>query len=212
MADALRFKIENGQFALAVVDTAAVGYLESWQAPGGLGVDAVTIADYTDAVAQWSCQVQTMTIDPSANTNDETLEATWCEPAKTIPNPGQTSFAINGTAVADAHANDALQAFLYLHDTDEAYFYMGLGGPAAPPAAIGRCRIQASSFGGAGRTTLTMPIGALPLSRRYDMWHGVLPGTVIEGLTNTERPGAPALVAATGPVVADDDVADDETV
>lgn len=196
MSDALRFKITGGVFALTVVDPAAVGYADSWQAPGGKAVDAVTLADYTDAVAQWSCQVQTMTIDPSANTNDETVDATWCEPAKTIPNPGETSFAINGTAVADAHAADSLQAFLYLHDTDEAYFYMGLAGENAPPSAIGRCRIQASSFGGAGTVTLTMTIGALPLSRRYDMWYGAGDGTVIEGLTNTERPGAPPLVAA----------------
>lgn len=191
MTDANRFKITDGVFALTVVDTAAVGYTDDWQTPGGLPIDDVTLADYTDTNAQWSCQVQTMTIDPSANTNDETVDATWCEPSKVIPNPGQTSFAINGTAIADAHTSESLQAWLYLHDTEEAYFYMGLAGEAAPPAAAGRVRIQSSSFGGAGSTTLLMTIGALPLSRRFDMWYGVLPGTVIEGLTNTERPGAP---------------------
>lgn len=196
MSDALRFKIESGVFALSIVDTAAVGYLPSWQAPGGAAIDVVELADYTDTAAHWSCQVQNMTIDPSANANDETVEATWCEPQKTIPNPGETSFAINGTIVSDVHVDESLVAFLYLHDTEEAYFYMGLNGEATPPAAIGRCRIQASSFGGAGRVTLTNTIGALPLTQRYDMWYGALPGTVIEGLTNTERPGAPTVMAA----------------
>lgn len=196
MTAPLRFKIEEGVFALALVDTAAVGYVDAWQAPGGAAVDTVAVADYTDAGPHWSCQVQNMTIDPTANTNDETVEATWCEPQTIVPNPGQTSFAINGTVVSDVHVTDSLIAFLYLHDTKEAFFYMGLAGDAAPPAAIGRCRVQASSFGGAGRVTLVNTVGALPVTRRYDMWYGTAPGTVIEGLTNTERPGAPVLMAA----------------
>jgi hypothetical protein len=212
MTDAQRFKITGGFFALAVVDTAAVGYADDWQTPGGLPIEDVGLADYADADAQWSCQVQTMTIDPSANTNDETVDATWCSPSKVLPNPGETSFAINGTGIADAHVAESLQAFLYLHDTDEAYFYMGLAGEGAPPAAAGRCRIIAANFGGPGSTTLTITIGALPLSRRYDLWHGVTPGTVIEGLTNTERPGvitvAVAAAAATVDVDADDELVD----
>ena len=210
MSDALRFKIEDGVFALALVDTAAVGYLDAWQTPGGVGVDAVTLAAYTDSDAQWSCQVQTMTIDPSANNNDETTDATWCQAAKTTPNPGETSFAINGTAIADAHYDESLQAFLYLNDVKEAYFYIGLAGVGAPPAAAGRCRLIASSFGGAGYTTLTATIGALPVSRRYDLWYGTTPGTVIEGLTNTSRPGVPAAGATSAAgrrKAADDDKA-----
>ena len=196
MTAAATFKIENGAFALAVVDTDAVSYLDSWQAPAGKDVDTVALADYTDAVAQWSCQIQTMTIDATGNTNDETVDATWCEPQLIIPNPGQSSYAINGTYVHDAHTADSLQAFLYLHDTEEAYFFMGLAGFNAPPSAVGRCRILASSFGGAGHATLTGTIGALPLSRRYNLWHGAAPGMVINGLTNAERAGV-VLLAAT---------------
>lgn len=205
MTAALTFKIQQGAFALAVIDPAAVGYLDAWQAPGGKAIDVVTLADYTDADAQWSCQIQTMTIDPSANNNDQTTDATWCEPAVTTPNPGATSFAINGTVVADPHYDESLQAFLYLHDTEEAYFYMGLAGVGAPPAAIGRCRIAASQFGGAGQVTLTASIGPLPLSRRYDQWYGTGAGTVIEGLTNTTRPG---VITAAAAATDDDDVAD----
>lgn len=214
MSDALRFKIENGVLAFAVVDTAALGYLDSWQAPAGKKVDTAVLADYTDADAQWSCQVQSMTIDPSANNNDENLDPTWCLPGKTVPNPGETSYAINGTVIADPHYDESLQAFLYLNDTKEAYFYMGLAGVGAPPAAIGKCRLISTNFGGAGHTTLTATVGALPLSRRYDMWYGTGDGTVIEGLTNTTRPGAPVVTATAGasssPNTLDDEAAADE--
>ena len=198
MTDALKWRIENGVFALELVDTAAIGYLDSWQSPGGKAVDAVTIADYDTGAEQWRCQIQEATIDPSANQNDETVDPTWCEPGKTIPNPGETSFAINGTYVSDVHVSTGLLAFLYANDTKEAYFYMGLGGDAEPPAAIGRVRLVASTFGGAGRTTLTATLNGLPLSRRYDAWFGA-PGTagiVVEGLTGTTRPGVLGTMAA----------------
>jgi hypothetical protein len=73
---------------------------------------------------------------------------------------------------------------------------MGLKGDGNPPAAAGRCRIISSAFGGAGRVTLTITVGALPVTRRYDLWHGAAPGSVIEGLTNTERPAVPTVMAA----------------
>jgi hypothetical protein len=199
MADALRFKIENGVLAFTPVNTAAVGYLDTWQAPGGAAIDVVTLADYTDADAQWSCQVQTATIDASANNNDETIDATWCAPAKTVPNPGETSWAINGTYLQDVIDEDGLWQFLYLHDTEECYFYIGLAGEASAPSAVGKCRVLGSTFGGAARTALTSTLGPLPVSQRFDAWIGQpgAAGTVIEGLTNTSRPGVVTL-AATG--------------
>ena len=206
MSTAARFEITGGAFALAVVDTAAVGYLDAWQAPAGKAIDTVLLADYTDAVAQWSCQINAMTIDPSANTNDQTLDPTWCAPSEVRPSPGLSSFAINGTYVHDAHVDDSLQAFLYLNDSKEAFFAMGLAGWGAPPMAIGRCRIQAAQFGGAGYVALAGSTPALPLTRRYDMWHGASPGTVIEGLTNTTRPGVVTVAAmAAAAVELDDD-------
>lgn len=215
MTDAMRFKIEDGVFALALVDTAALGYVDTWQSPGGLAVDVVTLADYDEAADQWRCQIQTATIDPSANNNDETVNATWCKPQKTIPNPGETSYAINGTFVDDPHVVDGLSDFLYANDTKEAYFYMGLGGDASAPAAIGRLRIIAGTFGGDGHTTLTNKLNALPLSRRYDRWSGApgSAGQVTEGLTGAQRPGVVTLAATAaapasgGPTVYDDDEA-----
>jgi len=197
MADALRFKIENGVLAFTPVDPAAVGYLSSWQAPGGKAIDVVMLADYTDADAQWSCQVQTCTIDATANNNDETVDATWCAPSKTIPNPGETSWAINGTYLQDTIDEDGLWQFCYLHDTEECYFFVGLAGESSAPSAVGRCRVLGSTFGGAARVALTSTLGPLPVSQRFDAWVGT-PGTagsVIEGLTNTVRPGVITLTA-----------------
>jgi hypothetical protein len=173
MSDALRFKITDGVLAFSVVDPAAVGYQDAWQAPGGKTVDVVTLADYADADAQWSCQVSTATIDASADSTTESVEATWCSPAKTTPNPGETSFTINATFFQDVGEGGdvGLWAFLYANDTAEAYFYMGLGGDAAPPAAIGKCRITAATFGGAGQVSLTATLSC-PVSRRYDAWIG----------------------------------------
>lgn len=173
MSDALRFKITNGVLAFTIVDPAAIGYQESWQAPGGKEVNVVTLADYTDADAQWSCQVSTCTIDATADTATETVDPTWCSPGKTVPNPGETSFTINATYFQDAHADETggLWGFLYANDTKEAYFYMSEGGDSAPPSAIGRCRIIASTFGGAGQVSLTSTISC-PVSRRYDAWVG----------------------------------------
>src|SRR5215510_1694914 len=145
MSDATKFRITDGVFALELVDTAAVGYLDTWQAPGGKAVDVVTLADYDTGSAVWRCQVQELTIDPSANQNDETIDPTWCAPGKTIPNPGETSYAINGTYVSDVNVSTGLQAFLYANDTKEAYFYVGLGGDASAPAAIGRVKLVAST-------------------------------------------------------------------
>lgn len=198
MTDALRFKIDEGVFALAIVDTAAVGYNEDWQAPAGHTVQTAVLTDYTAATAQWSCQIQEATIDASANANDETLEATWCEPQKVIPNPGETSFAINGTYVSDPHVEAGLWAFLYAHDTKEAYFMMGLAGEDAPPKAIGRCRVIASSFGGAGRVTLTSTLNGLPLSRRYDAWVGSATDSSIITADGTITPVVLAAAASTG--------------
>jgi hypothetical protein len=171
MSDALRFKITDGVLAFSVVDPAAVGYSDAWQSPAGKAVNLVTLADYTEADAQWSCQVSTATIDASADTTTESVEATWCAPAKTTPNPGETSFTINATFFQDVADDAGLWAFLYANDTAEAFFYMGLGGDAAPPAAIGRCRITAATFGGAGQVSLTATLSC-PVSRRYDAWIG----------------------------------------
>lgn len=197
MSAANKFQIKDGVLAFTIVDTAAVGYTDAWQSPGGKAVDTVVLADYTDAPAAWACQVTTASIDPTANNNDIQNDATWCEAASTTPNPGETSFTINGTYFSDVGvSDDSLFMFLYANDVADAYFYMGLAGDGNPPAAIGRCVLQASEFAGVGGDPLTATLTA-PVLRRYDVWTGTGNGNVWELSTGAIRPGAPVVLAAT---------------
>ena len=50
------FQIERGLFGLALVDRAAVGYSDDWQAPGGKVLPTVAITDYQGESVQWSCR------------------------------------------------------------------------------------------------------------------------------------------------------------
>lgn len=183
------FKIENGVLALSLVDTAALGYLDSWQAPGGAAVDAVTIADYTTAPLEGedvSCQVTSAALTASPNTSTDTTPATFCGPEVTTTTVGVTSYSLDATVLQDPNF-DAVTAFLFEHDTKEAYFYLGLNGDGVAPAAIGRVRVVAGAFGGDARTTLTADL-SLPVSRKPDLWVGTGAGRVIMGDGSTPPP------------------------
>jgi hypothetical protein len=166
------FKIENGVLALSLVDPLAVGYLESWQTPGGAQIDTVTLADYTGGTdgEDLSCQTTSASLVASPNTTTDTTPATFCGPEETTTSVGVTSYSLDGTVLQDPHF-DAVTAYLFEHDTKEAYFYLGLNGDAAPPAAVGRVRIVAGAFGGDARVTLTATL-SLPVSRKPDIWVG----------------------------------------
>jgi hypothetical protein len=190
------FKIENGVLALSLVDTAAAGYLESWQTPTGGQIDTVDLADYTTGTdgEDLSCQVTSAALTASPNTTTDTTPATFCGPEVTTTAVGVTSYALDGTVLQDPHF-DAVTAYLFEHDTKEAYFYLGLNGDGAPPAAAGRLRIVAGAFGGDARVTLTATL-SLPVSRKPDLWVGTAPGRVILG--NGEAPVPPVAVTASG--------------
>jgi len=176
------FKIENGVLALSLVDPAAVGYLASWQAPGGAAVDEVTIADYTAALLtgqDLSCQVTSGALTASPNTTTDTTPATFCGPEVTTTLVGVTSYSLDATVLQDPNF-DAVTAYLFEHDTKEAYFYLGLAGDGNPPATIGRARVVSGAFGGDARTSLTATL-SLPVTRKPDMWVGTGAGRVIMG-------------------------------
>lgn len=167
------FKIENGVLALSLVDTAAVGYADDWQAPGGKTVDEVALTDYTAAATtgeDLSCQVTSGALNASPNTTTDTTPATFCGPEVTTTSVGVTSYTLDATILQDPNF-DAVTAYLFEHDTKEAYFYLGLNGDGNPPAAIGRARIVAGAFGGDARVTLTATL-SLPVTRKPDMWVG----------------------------------------
>jgi hypothetical protein len=176
------FKIENGVLALSLVDPAAVGYLETWQTPGGVQIDTVSLSDYTGAALtgeDLSCQVTSAALTASPNTTTDTTPATFCGPEVNTTSVGVTSYSLDATILQDPQL-DAVTAYLFEHDTKEAYFYLGLNGDAAPPAAVGRARVVAGAFGGDARVTLTATL-SLPVSRKPDIWVGTAPGRVILG-------------------------------
>jgi hypothetical protein len=170
MSDPVVFMIEEGEVGLMVVDTAAVGYLDSWQAPAGKAVDAVALADYDAGSASWTCQTTSGALTPSANTTTSDIPATFCKPAKSIPTPGETTFTLDLTFLQDPNVAAGLNAYLYAHDTEEAYAYFGLN-DGEPPRMIGRVRLSAGLIGGDARTTLVATV-ALPLTRRPDIEFG----------------------------------------
>jgi len=185
------FKIETGVLALTLVDPAAVGYDPAWQAPGGLEVFEVALTDYVTAPASGndlSCVTTSAAINASANTTDETTPPTFCAPEVTTTTVGVTSYALDATVLQDPLIAGGVSAYMVEHDTKEAYFYLGLAGDGNPPAAIGRLRIIAGSFGGDARVALTST-HPLPISPKPDFWYGTATtNRVVKGDGSTVTP------------------------
>jgi hypothetical protein len=180
MSDPVVFMIEEGEFGLAVVDTAAVGYLDSWQAPTGKTVDLVTLADYGADAAGWTCQMTSGALTPAANTTTSDIPATFCKPAKSVPTPGETTFTLDLTFLQDPNVAVGLSAYLYANDTKEAFAYFGMN-DGEPPRMIGRVRLAAGLIGGDARTALVATV-SLPLVRRPDIEFGdATTSVIVEG-------------------------------
>lgn len=175
------FLIEQGEFGLAKVDTAAVGYDNDWQAPGGAAVDTVTLADYYTGSAVWTCQVTSGALEASPDTTTTETPATFCDPATSVPTPAETSFTLNISFLQDITVATGLNRFLFEHDTEECYFYLGFNG-TNPPRAIGRLRAQSGTIGGDARTSLTADL-TLPCSRKPDVEFGLVEASsvVVQG-------------------------------
>lgn len=176
MTDPNIFKIENALLGLTLVDTAAVGYQDYWQAPGGKHVDQVTIADYAGSAA-FSCQTTSVALPPSPQVTNETIPATGCSPAKQIPTVGETSYALAISLLQDLNISTGLSAYLYANDTKEAYWFFGMNS-TSPPRAIGRCRITSGAIGGGMRALLTSDV-SLPVTRKADVEFGVTGSSIV---------------------------------
>lgn len=170
------FQIEDGVVALAVVDKAAVGYTDAWQAPGGKTAITATLADYDTDGEDWRCQVTSGALTASASNTTTTVPATFCQPAEDRPNPSVTSYSLDLSFLQDPTVRAGLSSFLFEHDTEEAYFLLGLDGDGTPPAAIGRVRLVAGNFGGPARDNLTSDV-SLGLVRKPDIVFGVAGST-----------------------------------
>lgn len=191
MADATIFQIENGVAAFLVVDKTAVGYLDTWQAPGGKTAITALTADYHAQGANWRCQVTSGALTASPNTNDQEIPATFCSPARTTPQPGETSYSLDLSFLQDPNLAAGLSHFLFENDTLESYFLLG-GDGDFPPRAIGRCRLVAGTFLGEARTMLTAEV-SLPVSRKPDIAFGVAGAfDIVEGGAAPKATGATA--------------------
>lgn len=170
MSDPVIFQIEQGELGLAIVDKAAIGYTDAWQAPLGAAVDEVALADYGTSAAGWTCQMTSGAYTGAPNTTTQDVPATFCAPAKSVPQPAETSYSLDVSFLQDPNVSTGLSAFLYEHDTEEAYVYFGMD-DGNPPRMIGRVRLIAGTIGGAARTTLTADV-SFPLVRRADVEFG----------------------------------------
>ena len=164
------FQIERGEFGLAVVNRAAVGYSDDWQAPGGKTLANVTIADYHANSDEWSCQIVGGALNATRDTTTTDVPATWCEAGETIPTPGKTTYEFSGSFLQDVNVVDGLNQFLFEFDTSEAFVYASFANGDAP-RFIGRTRLAAGTMGGEARTNLTSDF-TLPLTRKPDVEFG----------------------------------------
>ena len=158
------FQITDGLLTFDAVDTGEVGYLPAWNAPGGGTVVDVVAADYdADAVTSaWSCQVSSAVLTPSAVTNDQTINPTFCQNQSVIPAPGISTWTLDVEIYQQIAVETGLDAFLFAHDAQELYFLIGFGGQVTTPTpavnapkAIGRCIGMPVAFGGAAYVPLT---------------------------------------------------------
>lgn len=173
------FNIVNGEFALALVNTAALGYLSTWQAPAGKTVATAVIADYSGA-ANWHANVISGKITSRANITNRRREATFTDASSTTPIAGFSNYTIEADVYQDVHISTGLAAFLFTNDTLEAYFLLGLNG-GSPPRAIGRVRVVAGSFGGKAEDDLRDTI-RLELTRRPSISFGDATTSIIVGM------------------------------
>ncbi len=147
------FKIEDCNVGFSLTDP-------------GIAIATADIEDYTE----YSCQVTTAELVASANISTETIPATGCEAAETVPTVGQTSYTLNLAYLQDPNVAAGLARFLYENDAELAYFYIGFDGDD-PPKAIGRVRLTSGAIGGAMRTTLQATV-ALPCEAKPTIMFG----------------------------------------
>lgn len=158
MAAPTLIEIENGYFGLSLVDTGASGYTTAWQSPvgdtgDGLGTVAATLADYEDTTSAWRCQITAGRVTTSPSTTTTTVKATFCEPAVERPTPGQSGYNLELDFYQDLTVVDSLSLWLFDHDVEQAYFYLGFDGDD-PPKIVGVVRLAPGDLGGDARTPL----------------------------------------------------------
>lgn len=178
------FQITSGLVMLSVVDKAASGYLDAWQAPAGKTALTAAAADYPLATT-FSCQITEGKLTPSKQVNNVEVPATFCAPQSSVPQPGTTLFTLDLSFLQDTIVRDGLSSFLYQYDTLEAYWLLALNGGTTPPRAIGRCNLHAAGFGGAPRANLVDQV-SFDVKYRPDILFGTTASSrLVAGRTGT---------------------------
>jgi len=148
------FQIEQALFLLSVIDKTVAGYSDTWQAPGGKTASTATAADYPESDS-FSCQITSGRLAGSKQSTTVEVPATFCGPASSRVQPGQTRYTLDADFLQDVTVRDGISAFCAEHDAEEAYFLLGLNEGTAPPRAVGRVNLHDVGFGGAPRANLT---------------------------------------------------------
>lgn len=170
---------EVGGFGLALVDRAAVGYDDDWQAPDGGVLPTITLADYDAGSATWQCQLSAAQITATPNVNTTDRVGTFCAPPGSTTTVGEDTFALEIGGFQDHNVSVGLAAFMYANRTKECFFYLSCDGPDGAPRAIGRLRLTSMPMGGDAWTDLTFTGLSLPIMRAPDIEFGSGATTVI---------------------------------
>src|SRR6188508_1591306 len=102
------FQIEEGEFALALVNTAALGYLTTWNAPANKTAVTALLTDYDSDADNWFQQVTSAQLVATANDNDVTTPATFSQASIVTPQPGVTSFDLQCDFLQDINVSIGL--------------------------------------------------------------------------------------------------------
>lgn len=173
--DPVVFQIKDGQLALTVVDRAAVGYLDAWQAPAGKTAETAALADYDDG-QNYGCQITSGKLTASKQETTVERPATFCAPAGSSTSAAETRYTLDVDFLQDVSVRDGFSAFLAEHDTDEAYFLLALDAGTNPPRAVGRINLHDAGFGGAPRANLTDSL-SFTCTRKPDRLYGSVGST-----------------------------------
>jgi hypothetical protein len=190
---------EVGGFGLALVDRAAVGYDDDWQAPAGGVLPTIALDDYNAGSTTWQCQLTAAQITASPNVNTVDRPGTFCQAPGQTTTVGEDTFAMEIGGFQDHKEAQGLAAFMYENRTKEAFFYFSADGPDGAPRAIGRLRLTSMPMGGDAWTDLTFTGLSLPIMRAPDIEFG-------SGLTTRIVLGAGTAAVTAG---ADADVTSD---
>lgn len=160
MSEPHLFEITDGYFGLKLVNTAATGYLDTWQSPvGDIGTGSTstplvaTLASYETAASGWTCQVTQAQITAKPSTRTVNVRPTFCAAGRVVPTPDESQYTLTVRFYQDVDVANSLSLWLLDNDPEEAYFYLGFD-LNAPPTAVGRVVVSAAAIGGDPRTPL----------------------------------------------------------